>query len=408
MKFRVLAGTMAMAMLLSATACGTGNLANNAYGANRTTSGIVRDGNAGRGTVQGKYVGRNYNFDGIGNTTGRGMNDFGRGTTTVRRYAGSRRLGNALHNTRNTFGNGRAYDTSGFAGRADNNRGVGVGIPNNAAGRLTNNIGRTNTGQIRQGVNINYDGTAYDGTPNGMTTARGTDGRITHQSRNTGAYSDQRNFQNTVYRRQDNVEIVDNTVTNRGATQRIDGPGSTTPQNSVNRGSTAQNNIARNNTAINTQDTTNRNNGRTMVRDMADNAVRYYQLDNSNFNRNNNNTNQIHRNGNSTRYEGSVHHLNQNGPAIADNARQLRGDRNQFAQNGYLISDNSAFDGIGIIRDGRTTPQNRNTATAGQTTGRNAAGTATIGQAQTANRTANRPINRTAVSPATTARTTAR
>ena len=577
MKFRVLAGTVAMAMLLSATACGTGNMANNAYGVNRTNHSVARErvGNVNRGVVNRNYTGRHHvgaNYAGrnhLGSsTTGRAMNDYGYGTTGMRSHTGGR-LGNALHNTRNTAYNG-VERTGGVM-----NRGAGY-VNHSRAGRLTNNIGRTSTGRINDGVNINFDGTAYDGTPNGVITPRGTDGRVvqnrtaqnrtaqnrTTRGRTTGAYRNSNNFQNTVYRDNQvstqsnragstnagrtavNRNTVNRNAVNRGATQRLDGANlannvnravnnvnnvnrnETQSNRSVNRvnrtnrtvnrtnrtanqvnrnvnqvnfnnrsnefgidnnvnrnavnynynglqntgvqnsvqnntarstdlqgGSISQNDFAYNNIAYNNssssiaqnngsqydQTLASRNNGRTLVDNALDNQGQ--RMSHNGFNWDNNNTNQIHKNGNARRYEGAVHPMNQNGYNLANNARQLRGDishRGETARNGYLISDSSVYDGSYIVGDGNYTirdgsmmqhnsamqnvpshnvthTQNRNTGrtengTTG-TTNRTSSGiTAHDGNAttRTTNRGTNRPVNRTAAASHGTTRTITR
>ena len=444
MKFRVIASTAVIAALLSATACGTGNVANNAYGTTRTSHSVTQGrGHVGRTGVNRNYASRNYvgrnyanyagNYDGIG--TGRGMNDAGRGFVGGRSHAGSR-LGNALHNTRNT----------GYS-----------------------RMGRTSTGRIHSGVNVNYDGHLYDGTPNGITTARGTDGRTIAQSRDMGAtntrthtggaYRNQNNFQNTVYREQGNLDGAQNNVQNttrntarntaRNNTRgrAVQNNAAATRSRAVQNNSTAQRTTtAQNNTTTQrnatqrrqtvNRNTTNRNNGRTLVnntnntqqmnqgaRNLAGNMHQLTNQQGWNVNQGGqvnqgwNNQGQFNQGYlgqgyygqdgfNITGNAGSLHHLNQNGYNIANNARQMRGDtqfgaqygqygqygaqnmyHNTNARNGYLTSDSFGFDG-NVVRDGRTTTQNM-TQTQTRAQGRQA-GTHRISAGTTANRNVNR------------------
>ena len=437
MKFRVLAGATALAMLLSATACGTGNMANNAYGVNRTGHNVVHRTNTVRQPVSRSFTRPSVTERGAA-TTGRAMNDTVRNTPgQTRSHVGmSGRMGNALHNTRTAVSHN--YNRSVQPQRATG--ATRTGTMRTGAARMGNAMHNTrtarvhNTGQIHEGININYDGTAYDGTPNGVTTARNTEGRVVAQSRNAGqvttaarnttrnearnatrsttrnatrntvapaarntaaatpatstrAYQNERNFQNTVY--SDNAQQ-----------SRMNVSSNTNAVNTTNRNYVAQSQPQNNNgrTLVNNANYAGRNN----VNDTTAN----------NFNWQNNNTHEIHRNGWKTRYQGAVpqnnndqsqqtvHHLNQNGQRIAANAHNLRRDTNQIAQNnnqiarnGYLINDTSAFDNNVIVRDGASATGTQRNAT------RNTS-------SLTSNNTNNRPINRTAETRAAANRTT--
>ena len=209
MKFRVIAGTAAAVMLLAATGCGTGNLANNAYRVSRFNNGIVRerDGNITTNRTRLDY-----------NTTGRAMNDINRTTRGTRNIG--RRLGNAVNNTRSTVN------------RSERKGNRAERVVNHNTNRLGNNVNNVanNTGRIYDGVNYNANGQPYDGTPNGVTTARGIDGRVIGE-KSTGAYHNPHNFQNTVYRESesrfdgnDNYTRTNSSHTvNRGTESKFDG-----------------------------------------------------------------------------------------------------------------------------------------------------------------------------------------
>jgi hypothetical protein len=177
MKFRVLAGALAIGMLLATTAC-SGNLANNAYRVNRAFDGNVRHtaqrdiGTRGTNRTANRATNRAYH----GTTTGRAMNN-----STANNRATARRLGNAAHNVGDTFNN-----------------------VNNGTDGATRNV-RTRTRHNVNNANNHYNtnrATRPNDTP---------DGRVDHSvdgvnttnrnitERRTTAYRNPNNFTNTLY-----------------------------------------------------------------------------------------------------------------------------------------------------------------------------------------------------------------
>lgn len=195
MKFRALAGAAVMGLLLATTACGTGNLANNAYGVNRAYDGNVR-----HGVIRdGGRVNR--------------VSTYGRGVNTATGRTMGRRLGNAVHNTGNPINNTTGFDIGLNNGNRINRRATNnaSGVNQNTrAGTRTNATRRSNAAraQINNGSNMNHavnngrvDGTQGTSGLNVANTRNRIDGQ---QQRNTGAYNNPGNFSNALYTHQGN------------------------------------------------------------------------------------------------------------------------------------------------------------------------------------------------------------
>jgi len=192
MKFRVLASAAALALLLATTACGTGNLANNAYGVNRAYDGNVRHGVTANRTAGG-------NTAGTTRMTG--------STSNARTNTGgtARRLGNAAHNAGSGLGLERNVGNNGLTGGTNTGRRAGMGI-----GRRTNQT--ATSGAMRARGRFNRDG-GYQMGLNGHNSSGGAgyNGRVDSTSDLTslrqtggtlGAYDNPNNFDNAVYRHQ--------------------------------------------------------------------------------------------------------------------------------------------------------------------------------------------------------------
>ncbi|MCL2376256.1 MAG: hypothetical protein FWC76_02555 [Defluviitaleaceae bacterium] len=185
MKFRVIAVATAAIMLFATTGCGTGNLANNAYGLNRTNNAVVRDGHVNRGHVNRGHVSRNYvNGGHVGRTytgrtaSGSTMRDHGYGRTATQNHSRAgvgRRLGNALHSTRNAATHHGVKIT----------RGVNTGITSentNVGHHFTDGMSNYNTGMFdSSGYNTNHVGNR---TTN-RTTNRNTNRTVNRLANNT-------------------------------------------------------------------------------------------------------------------------------------------------------------------------------------------------------------------------------
>jgi len=201
MKFRALASAAIMGLLLATTACGTGNLANNAYGVNRAYDGNVRHGvtanrNAGNTMGNTNHTGNRGNTGGTGHRSANTLENSNTGSSvrmtgntsnaTTGTHNSMRRLGNAAHNAGSGLGN---------------NGGTGIG-------RRANQTGVS--GAMRARGRYNRDGGYQMSHANGHNArgGMGYNGRVDstsditnlHQTR--GAYSNPNNFDNAVYRHQ--------------------------------------------------------------------------------------------------------------------------------------------------------------------------------------------------------------
>jgi len=200
MKFRALASAAALAILLATTACGTGNLANNAYGVNRAYDGNVRHGVTANRTAGSNTAG----------TTGRMTGTTSNARTNTR--STSRRLGNAAYNAGSGLGLGRNAENSSLTGtNTRRNTGIGRRANQTAASNAMRARGRYNRdGGYQMGTNSRRDGigAGYNGRVDST-----SDITNLRHTRANGAYSNSSNFENAIYRHQGERPMQANNLT---------------------------------------------------------------------------------------------------------------------------------------------------------------------------------------------------
>ena len=321
MKFRVFAGAAAMAILLATTACG-GNLANNA-GALRhdgiARNGVVRVGDVPNGVIRDGYSATHRGAYNNGRAAGTRTGRVGR---TVRSTGmDARRLGNAVTNTRNTLHNGV-----------------------NQTNTMHNN---TLTRQNRNTANVNHNR---------------TNANINHNRTNANVSHNRTNA------------VVNHNRTNANAIQNnVGGLNTNTNRTNVNHNMQG------------TQLDGNNRTGAYSNTNNFDNAV-YYGNENQNMNANRNfgeNTlgqSRMRQNAPAATPRPAV---NNEGRTMVDGTQQNGRINNTMGvetqrniREGYLINDNSAFDGTAVRNNNQVRENagnvrhnvNTGTRTAGNTT----------------------------------------